>query len=298
MRFPATVGCLLAAVCWMAPVTGSGGNLNDVPADLAVPEPVAAEPAAGRRVTAVTPGWEATAVRHVLHLPRDWKPGGRYPLIIEYPGNGGFRNALGDVSDGSPAGCVLGWGLGAGEGYIWACLPFVERTADGGARNCPTWWGDLDETKRYCIATVRDICERHGGDASRVVLCGFSRGAIGCNYLGLHDDDVAGLWRAFFCHSHYDGVRPWPYPASDRSAALRRLGRLAGRPQWISQELDVEPARRFVEASGVDGSFTFVAIPYANHSAAWVLRDIPERRRARDWLRRVVGDDAAERPER
>jgi hypothetical protein len=37
------------------------------------------------------------------------------------------------------------------------------------------------------------------------------------------------------------------------------------------------------------GAFTFVPIPYPNHSAAWVLRDLPERARARTWLRDVVG---------
>lgn len=263
-------------------------NLNTLTPDLTVPKVVCEKPAAGRRVEAATPGWEKTQVRHALFLPRDWQPGSNRPVLVEFAGNGGYRNKLGDVSDGTVDGCVLGYGLSGGEGFIWVCLPFVELAADGTKRNCTKWWGDLAETKRYCVATVRDVCARYGGDASQVVLCGFSRGAIACNYIGLHDDEIARLWRAFFCHSHYDGVRVWPYPDSDEAAAIKRLRRLKGREQWISHEGTVLETRKFIERSGVQAPWTFVPIPYANHSAAWVLRNIPERQQARAWLGRVI----------
>jgi hypothetical protein len=29
-------------------------------------------------------------------------------------------------------------------------------------------------------------------------------------------------------------------------------------------------------------------MPFPNHSAAWVLRDMPERQRLREWLARVI----------
>ena len=267
-------------------------NVNRLPADLVVPVAEEGEAAPGRRVFAATPGWEGTAVRHVTYLPRDWRPGSSLPVLVEYPGNGGYRNDHGDVSDGTPEGCTLGYGLSAGEGFVWVCLPFVAQSPDGGREVCREWWGDLEETKRYCTATVQDVCRRFGGDASRVVLCGFSRGAIACNHVGLHDDAIAALWRGFFCHSHYDGVRSWPYAGSDRAAAVARLRRLGRRPQWISHELDVGPTRDFVEGSGVAGEFEFTAIPYPNHTAGWVLRDIPERARAREWLRRTVDGPA------
>jgi hypothetical protein len=263
-------------------------NLNALAPDLTVPRVVREEPAAGRRVEAVTPGWEKTQVKHALFLPRDWQPGLGLPLLVEFAGNGGYRNRLGDVSDGTVDGCVLGYGLSGGRGFLWVCLPFVEVAANGTKRNATHWWGDVAETKRYCVATVRDVCSRYGADPARVVLCGFSRGAIACNYIGLHDDEIARLWRAFFCHSHYDGVRPWPDPAADPAAALTRLRRLQGRAQWISHEGTVLETREFIERSGVQAPWTFVPIPYANHSAGWVLRDLPERRQARAWLGRVV----------
>ncbi|MEX0670782.1 MAG: hypothetical protein WD060_10045 [Pirellulales bacterium] len=246
---------LLTFLCVGAAQGVEGENLNSLPADLVVPETVRGEPAAGTRVAAVTRGWEETDVRHVLYrppgwLPPGWRPGRSYPVIVEYPGNGGYRNDLGDV----------------------------------------------EETKRYCIATVEDMCQRFGGDRCSVVLCGFSRGAIAGNSIGLHDDAIASLWCGFFCHSHYDGVHEWPYPGSDPASALRRLGRLAARPQWISHELDVSQTRDFIHRSGVDGPFTFVPIPYPNHSAAWVLRDIPERGRARKWCAAWSTDRRSRRP--
>ena len=53
---------------------------------------------------------------------------------------------------------------------------------------------------------MRRVCEQYGGDRAAVILTGFSRGAIACNYLGLHNEEIAGLWRAFIPYSHYDGV--------------------------------------------------------------------------------------------
>ena len=43
--------------------------------------------------------------------------------------------------------------------------------------------------------TVQRVCEQYGGDRAAVILTGFSRGAIGCNYLGLHDEGRQPLAR-------------------------------------------------------------------------------------------------------
>lgn len=293
-----------AARCWLLAAFAEGAesgarcpNIQDIAADLTIPEVAQGDPAAGKRVTDVTAGWQRSEIRHILYLPQDWQPQKVYPILVEYPGNGGYRNDLGDVSDGTPDSCMLGYGLSGGNGFIWVSLPFIEVTADGSMRNCPQWWGDVEETKRYCVATVRDICERYGGDKSRVVLCGFSRGAIACNYIGLNDDAIAALWCGFFCHSHYDGVRTWPYPDSDPSAAVRRLGRLNNRPQWISHEMDISQVKTFLNQSGVSGPFTLMSIPYPNHSAAWVLREIPQRTKAREWLHRIISHKSDRHPQ-
>jgi len=242
-------------------------------------------PAPGRRVRALADEYAGTEVHHSLYLPADWERGGAYPVIAEYPGNGPYRNGTGDACTGKVEDCSLGYGLSGGRGFIWLCLPFV--SADGG-RNQLQWWGDVEATVRYCKEVLPRVCTRYGGDPSKVFLAGFSRGSIACNFIGLHDDKIASLWRGFICHSHYDGVRKWPYPGSDRPAAAGRLARLGDRPQFISQEVSVEETRRYLSEAGATGEFTFQAIPYRNHTDSWVLRDIPERAAARVWLNETL----------
>jgi hypothetical protein len=259
-------------------------DISTVPKDLETPPMIVATPAAGKRVKQTTPGWGGTAVHHALYLPSNWKPGGRHPVIVEYAGNGRYENKYGDFCGGTVEGCNLGYGLSGGMDYIWVCMPFVQVTG-GKKENAPRWWGDVAESARYCVATVRHVCREFGGDEKAVVLCGFSRGSIACNYIGLHDDAIAPLWRALLCHSHYDGVRKWPYAGGGRDAALARLRRLDGRPQFISQEGSTAETRRFLEESGVRAPFTFEDFKFRNHTDSWALRDCELRRAARAWLR-------------
>jgi hypothetical protein len=150
------------------------------------------------------------------------------------------------------------------------------------------WWGDVEATVAYCKEAVAVVCEKHGGDRDALILAGFSRGSIACNYIGLHDDEIARLWRGFICHSHYDGVRRWGYAGDDRDAAAQRLKRLGHRPQFISHELSIGPTRDYLAKAAPDGRFTFQPIAFRNHSDAWVLRDIPERKALRAWLDRTI----------
>jgi len=266
---------------------GTVPDLSSVPPDLHTPAMTTDEPGPGRRVRQTTAGWEGTAVHHALYLPKSWKAKERYPVIVEYAGNGGYKNAYGDVSNGTVDGSNLGYGISGGDGFLWVCLPYVTREKT----NAVTWWGDVEETRRYCLKTVAFVCEKYGGDPKKLVLAGFSRGAIGCNYLGLSDDTIAPLWRAFIADSHYDGqLTHWGYPGADRASALERLKRLNGRPQFICMENSVEPVRQYVESTGVAGAFTFQTLGFRNHSDQWVLRDVPERKALRDWLRRALGD--------
>lgn len=260
-------------------------SVRKIVQDLFVPSVTTNEPAAGLRVRQTTLGWEGSAVHHALWLPTDWKPGAKFPVLVEYAGNGGFTNALGDSCDGTVEGSKLGYGLSGGSNFIWIAMPFVEVVGSN-KQNAMRWWGDVEETKRYTISTVKDVCERFGGDASRIVLCGFSRGAIGCNYIGLHDDEIAKLWRGFFCHSHYDGVRTnWPYAGADRPSAAARLARVGDRPVWASHEGYIDETREFIQSVRKTGDYTFVMLPFPNHTDEWLLRPLSHRTRARDWLR-------------
>jgi hypothetical protein len=233
---------------------------------------------------------------HVLYLPTDWKPSAKMPVIVELAGNGRYTNKFGDVSNGLPEGSNLGYGLSAGRGFIGLCSPYLNEKGDEIAI---TWWGnpptyDPQPTLKYLRDTVKSVCRDYGGDESKVVLCGFSRGAIAVNYLGLYDDETAKPWCGFLCYSHYDGVKTWPYPHSDRESALVRLKRLGNRPQFICGEgSNAQETEAYLRPLLPKADLTFLSTGFRNHNDAWTLRPSPAREKAREWLKRVVGGSAS-----
>lgn len=265
-------------------------DLRSVAQDLQVP-PLGAGAAAGSRFRETMPAYAETEVYHVTYLPTDWQPAGSYPVIVEYAGNGDYRNQYGDVSTGKVEGSRLGYGITGGRGAIWVCLPYL---SGDGESNVTKWWGtapqrDARPTVSYCKRAVPWICERYGGDPRRVLLVGFSRGAIACNAIGLHDPEVAQLWRAFVAYSHYDGVVDWGFPGCDRESARERLLRLGKRPQFICAEEGqgnhaIETTRRYLQMTGVQGDFTFCGTGFRNHSDGWILRPSPARSELRRWV--------------
>ena len=280
-----SIFCLLVASSFAVVALAQEKNLNELPNRLRVPAVKEGEPAAGTRVWQKPAEYQEWSVAHALYLPVDWVPGGRYPVIFEYAGRV-YRNKLGDTSQGDPDGCQMGFGLSEGKGAIWVCLPFVDRERRQPAQD---WWGDADETVRYCKQAVDLICKRWGGDRQRLLLCGFSRGAIATSYIGLRDQEIADLWCGLMAHSHYDGVRAWPYALSDADSAVKRLSRFGSKPQWLSQEVSIEANEAFLRRSGLlHDRIRLVTLPYPNHSAEWLLKDIEEAKQARKWWQELV----------
>lgn len=270
---------LVLSLAWGALAHG-----EELEADLATPIMTDDGPAAGRRVRQIAPEYEGTNVYHALYLPVDWKATGSYPVIVEYTGNRFEKSgSTGQVKDAN-----LGFGLTGGTGFIWVSMPYI---ADDHRQNTVTWWGDRDATIQYCKINVPRICEQFGGDPNRVFICGFSRGAIATSYVGLADDQIASLWRAFITHDHFDGDRQWNYPDSDRSSALERLARLRGRPVLVCGS-----GNDFLNEHLELADFTFLRpkvssifeIPEGGvihpHTDLWMHRDSREREVARRWL--------------
>jgi hypothetical protein len=295
-------------------------NLAGRPPDITVVEPffqrpdiAEGPPAAGKLVRHQLAEYQDTDVHHLLYLPENWDPREKYPVLIEYNGNGAYV----DQSKG------FGYGISGGRDYIWAVLPFVNKDR---RTEADWWWGKKEYTVEYAKKAVPMICRAWGGDPDRVVLVGCSRGAIACNYIGLHDDEIAQLWRAMVPNSHYDAIREWNWGMSDEDKyrAVERVKRLGETPQFICgeyhlrenhtdandlkavrdgrytdmavavRELDLVPQsereliREFITRHYPQGNITFVDLPFVNHTSAWVFMDIPEREMVRSWLREVL----------
>jgi hypothetical protein len=207
-------------------------------ADLTLPPLTVQGPQPGKRAAVTAPEYAGTKVRHLIALPDDWTPdwkarGKSWPVIAEYTGN--YFPTSG--STGEIEGAGLGYGVARGKA-IWVVLPYVAKDHQ---KNERTWWGDIDATVGYAKTNLPRICAEFGGDPKKVILCGFSRGAIGVSFLGLHDDEVAKLWCGLWAHDHFDGVLEWKGHAWGsplaryREEASVRLRRLAGRPLLVSQ---------------------------------------------------------------
>jgi len=199
-------------------------------------------------------------------------------------------------------GAALGYGLSDGK-FIWAVLPFV---AEDHKHNEVTWWGDEQATVEYAKRNVPRICKEYGGDSTHVFLCGFSRGAIAVNYIGLFDDDIARLWCGFIAHDHYDGVREWRgtawgSPLADyRDSAIQRLKRLKGRPVLICQNGVTQNVNDYLADYKNLAKFTFIDVPIKEifpqipnalivhpHTDRWMFVDSKERRQVWKWMENV-----------
>lgn len=293
----------------LTPCTKPGyPDIRTVPADLVTPNASArGTPAApGVRIAETAPGFPP-GIYHGLYLPTDWRAGGRYPLIAEWGGNGPWESPAGDYSCGGPLCNNLGYGLSAGEGYLWLQLPFADLA---GNATQGWWWGcptptppngdcpgafDTNTTLAYAHAAVAHVLRTYGGDPSAVVLAGFSRGALAVSYLGLADDATSALWTAgIIAYAHFDG-RPSdqyvPYPAHDPASALGRLARLAPRPMYVVEEyIGANETRAWLTNTSLPlDNVTFASTNFCNHNDAWTLRPSPARTALRGWLAAAVG---------
>lgn len=261
--------------------------------DLKTPPMTDEAPAAGKRVRQIAPEYEGTQVYHSLYLPTDWKPGEKYPVIVEYTGNY-FPpgKGSGEVKDAN-----LGYGMSGGRGCIWVVMPNVEK---GRQENAVLWWGDTQATIDYCKLNLPRICEAFGGDMDNLFVCGFSRGAIGSSYIGLADDEIAAFWKGMFTHDHFDGQKKWGYPESDRLAALQRLARLKGRPVLVCGQHASNVREQFLQDHLELADFTFLDVrtwdlftvpdgPVQHlHTDCWMHTESVYRQQARAWLHQVI----------
>lgn len=272
--------------------------------DLHTPVMETEDPAPGRRVRVTRSEYQESDVHHSLYLPPEWTAravaaGQRFPLIVEYTGN--FHPPSG--STGLVSDANLGYGMTGGRGWIWVVMPCVDPAA---GKNAIRWWGDIEETVRYCRETIREIMDGYGGDPNAVIICGFSRGAIGAGYIGLHNDEIASLWSGFATHDHFDGVRDWDYPGGSVEEGAVRLRRLGGRPVLVCSGMGDENAqevegrlRHFSDYA----TFTFLRVPVPEilripeevphqHTDLWLHTPSRERGTVRAWFAERAGGKA------
>src|SRR6476620_3556588 len=109
-----TMNPLAPLLCFFAMTAVLAGGDGITTFDLITPVMTDDEPGPGKRVRQTSPEYEGTKVHHAVYLPLDWKPGGRYPVIVEYTGNKhAVSGSTGEVKDAN-----LGYGISGGRGFI------------------------------------------------------------------------------------------------------------------------------------------------------------------------------------
>lgn len=239
-----------------------------------VPAMTEGRPSPGQRVKVTEPEYAGTDVHHSLYLPPDFQAGKPLPMIVEFTGN--YYPVSG--STGEVSGAHLGYALTHGKDFIWLILPFV---AKDGKSNEKTWWGDTEATVAYAKKCIARLIEHGWADPRRIVLCGFSRGAIAVSYIGLHDDEIAKIWAGFLTHDHFDGINEWKKTdwgsplAKYQSEAATRLSRVNGRPFWVGQRGSTKLIEEFLQSRKLLGpNYEFRDIPIAE-----ILQPLPEKER-------------------
>jgi hypothetical protein len=163
---------------------------------LTVPPLSNGAPSAGARVRVAI-----GSINYSLYLPTNYNVNGSYPVIFELP-----PNEVGGYFSGNVDSIVLGYGLTTGKDYIWVGAPFLNT--DGSAVQT-TWWGNgletgsIDSTVSLWKKIVHDIGTNYHADTTKMLLCGFSRGAIATSYIGL-SGQLRNYWAGFFDYAHMD----------------------------------------------------------------------------------------------
>ncbi|MFI3318128.1 MAG: alpha/beta hydrolase-fold protein [Rikenellaceae bacterium] len=279
------------------------GVMAHTPMPLAeFPEITSGKAAAGKFVRETESEYKGTEVHHCIYLPEnhDIKRKKSYPIIVELTGNK-WPHGSGEVEEAH-----LGYSITLGRDYIWVVMPYI---AEDHRHNEVTWWGDNEASVEYMKTVLPRIAKRYNGDMDNMVLCGFSRGSIGVSYVGLHDEDIAKMWRGFITHDHFDGARewnkkPWGSPLEKfRAEATVRLRRAAGKPWFLSAASSLPELQSLVKEIGVDTmiDFTYSTISMKSyftipndyfkhsHNDCWPLFDTPEGNNLREWLYGVTG---------
>ncbi len=234
-----------------------------------IPTMVEGTPAKGKVTKRNITGWNNN-VYYTIYLPSNYSATGtKNPVIFDLPPNEY------ETYNGKPECEYLGYGLGYGSDFIVVVAPFLN--ADG-SNLATTYWGagtlagDYTKTLEFWQAILTDIETNFNSDPDRVILTGFSRGAVACSYLGCSTYEWASKFCAFMPFSHHDGGSLTPF------AAYQRLMRMQPMKTAIMYG-GVTDSGRANSLIGVgicnelEIDYTAFEIADSGHDIAWCLRE-------------------------
>jgi hypothetical protein len=253
---------------------------------LIVPKIEEGIPEAGKRVKIHLP--EYPEAYYILFLPYNFTHTAQFPIIFESPGN-----IYNEISDGLPDSACLGYGISFGMDYIWVCVPFIDDQGIIVTR----WYGDNPlSSVNFWLAVLDDLNSRLSVAKDKIILSGFSRGAIGVCCIGNYNDEIASKWSAYFAHSHFDGCCI-PIPGLDMR--LNRIGKKKVLITVGENDLAKGCSKEAYEKLLRKGhAVSYIEVPSLEHSPFWILENSESAENARNWLKNLFTEDYTARDSR
>ena len=245
---------------------------------------------AGKRVKIYLP--EYPEAYYVLFLPYNFTHEKKLPVICEIP-----ANACSYVYNGLPdTTTFLGYGITKGRDWLWVSLPILNSE---GNKILQTYFPENPSaTIKFWLLVLNDLNKKFNIDKNKIVLSGFSRGAISISYLGNSNDEISSKWAAYFAHAHFDGCcQTIPGNCEERINRMKDKETLiAVGKNDIAHKCSTDAYRKL---TNLECPVTYLEIPdiYTDkwenlaHNPFWILEDSEAAEDARNWLKNLFTDD-------
>jgi len=233
------------------------------PIEVGYPEP-------GKRITVFIDDYPEAP--YVLFLPYNYHEGRKLPVIME---------SLCIFLTTEDA--VLGYGLSKGMNCIWVTVPYVDDEGKLSSWNYP------ECTVKYWLAVLEDLNNKFAIDNSKIVIAGFSLGAMTTSYIGNWNNEISSKWSGYFAYAHFD------------DCCFQQQG------NFNERILRIKDRKVFLVAGGKDSArrcsiksyykliqkgilVDYMEVPDAIHCPYWILEDSKYTENARQWLNSIISD--------
>ena len=220
---------------------------------------------------------------YVVFLPYNYTEGAKFPVIFESPANGYPRELP------FYEGLFLGYGISRGIDYILVSVPCVDTT---GQILKSSWGKDPLSTVNFWLAVLHDLSAKFHIFEDRIILAGFSRGAVSTSYIGNYNNEIKSKWCAYFAYAHFDGCCQTCLGDPDK-----RIKRINGRKVLIAVGENDTAKKCSKEAYLKLKAYGFPATYIEHHdihtdkclnlshNPFWILEDSEPAQKAREWLK-------------
>lgn len=207
---------------------------------------------------------------YVLFLPYNFCEERKWPVIVELL-----------CSSNNPKCAVLGYGLTRGMNCIWITVPYINNEGK------VSGWYFPESTVNYWLAVLDDLNAKFSIDNKKIVIAGFSLGAMATSGIGNWNDTISSKWAGYFAHAHFD--KCCYRQAGDYK---ERLGRFKNKKVLITvggrdpaKRCSLKCYKRLLEKKV---TVDFMEIPDVTHSPKWILEDSEYAEYARRWLNSII----------